>query len=79
MSKAIRQQRIVFALQRSPKTQAAIAREIGATAKDVSNWKSSGSMHIKMLLPFAEATGVTVDWLLGCEKADLYFNYEETL
>ena len=67
-----RQSRIVIAIQRSNKTQAEIAVELGVTAKNVSNWKTSGSMHTKMLLPFAQATGVTTDWLLGCDIADLY-------
>ena len=70
-------QRIVIAIKHSNKTQAAIAKELGTTNQNIHNWKSTGQMHTKMLLPFAQATGVTTDWLLGCDIANLYFNQEE--
>ena len=70
----ILKQRIVLALKRSHKTQAEIARELKTTNQNVYNWKTTGEMHTKMLLPFAQATSVTTDWLLGCGIADLYFN-----
>ena len=72
-------QRIAIAIERSHKTHAEIASEIGTTDKNVSNWKASGGMRTKRLLPFAKATGVTTDWLLGCDIADYYFNQEKTL
>jgi len=58
-------ERIRLAISMSGKKQSIIAREVGVTDKNVSNWKTNGSMHTNVLLPFAQACGVTTDWLLG--------------
>ena len=73
----ILKQRIVLALKRSHKTQAEIARELKTTSQNVYNWKTTGEIRHEKLLPFAKATGVTTDWLLGCDIADLYFNQND--
>jgi len=65
----ILKQRIVLALKRSHKTQAAIARELKTTSQNVYNWKTKHEIPHEKLLPFAKATGVTTDWLLGCDDA----------
>ena len=70
----ILKQRIVLAIKRSNKTQATIARELRTTNQNIYNWKTTGEIRHERLLPFAQATGVTTDWLLGCDIADLYIN-----
>ena len=63
-------QRTVLALKRSHKTQAEIARELKTTPQHVCNWKTRHAIPHKKLLPFARATGVTIDWLLGGDNVN---------